>query len=1137
MHRQLSLLLAFAVLAATASALTAQPDRHPAAPQPVIKNAGEAAPNRSAEGTVIYTELWDFEGAGGSPDKQGWTSFDRLAEPPRWHVDDFAGLPVGAFGPIGGTKSLWCGVRQADECHYDSDGYGNGWLQTFTSEMFVVPGGGTIEMSASWDLINDEFSVDIGTPDFVEVGSYVGTGSGTLTFPFSADTVYVRLRFRSDGSFSDEDGFDDSFGAVIVDNLTVSDASGVVYFEDFEGEAVGVTQTDDDQWHAYNEAGMGNFAELYSGSAVPQDSPAPNASSLWVFHNGSPDTQTAACNPVTAGFPVTPFGPPGADYPEVFENTIQSPAVTLPATSSPNPHVEISFDIFDAPLDNVVAVAPRAEFLIAGCWQESFVSALWYSEGDMWGRAVSQSPIPAGATEVRVTLTCMDLCYAYCGVLGSGACHAVGPLIDNVRLSVLTTNTLVVTSTLDSGFGSLRDCIEQANGMFGPSTITFNIPGTGPHVIAPDSLLPSITQSVVIDGYSQPGSSPNTNGQNEGTNAVITIQLDGSNASTPPPHVSNEDGLRIFDNNCAIRGLSITNWDNDGIEVVGVDSTSIEGCFLGLAPDGTPAGNGAYGVHVTFGANAVAVGGPALECRNVIAANPTGGVRFQSAGFDNTVYGNLIGTDPTGLAEVVGSGSGVVSFFTDGVDIGGADPVTGNFITSESGIGINVRTGLNTTILNNSVGLDVTGQNTLGSPTRGMWITVNSTTDALNLGAVDEDDSTMTPFGLVFASSFGNRVSMNGTSTDGGILLDGVYRAGRSIRFLANETWDNAGQDVRNNNALPQPVLSNVVNGSSPTVTLDITGGPANGDVWVSLYASTSCGDVAGFGHGQHFLYATPLTLDGSGELTHVLGIDPGNYVGAPKLSALVSMEDGILFEGVARFSDCVDYANTVAGSNVGVDLQDVSGSGTAQVSFDNVTSEGFTTLECGDTAPGGFPLGFVVLGNYCDVSTSAVFTDSVTVCLPYDPNALRMPESEVRIYHHDGSAWQDVTVAVDEINDTVYGRVATLSPFAIAEPFAAVGTPTSTATVALEQNVPNPFNPTTSIAYRVPTSGPVTLRVFNVAGELVRTLVDEAVTKGSHRVTWHGRDNRGRQVASGVYFYQLVAGQQVLTRKLVLLK
>ncbi|MEE9269069.1 MAG: right-handed parallel beta-helix repeat-containing protein [Candidatus Krumholzibacteria bacterium] len=89
----------------------------------------------------------------------------------------------------------------------------------------------------------------------------------------------------------------------------------------------------------------------------------------------------------------------------------------------------------------------------------------------------------------------------------------------------------------------------------------------------------------------------------------------------------------------------------------------------------------------------------------------------------------------------------------------------------------------------------------------------------------------------------------------------------------------------------------------------------------------------------------------------------------------------------------------------------------------------------------------------------------------------------------------------------------------------------------SLHQNYPNPFNPTTTIAFESARSGMVTLRVFDSAGKLVRTLVDGHRPAGRGLETWDGTNNSGNRVSSGVYFYQLKAPGYRQTRKMVFLK
>jgi len=102
-----------------------------------------------------------------------------------------------------------------------------------------------------------------------------------------------------------------------------------------------------------------------------------------------------------------------------------------------------------------------------------------------------------------------------------------------------------------------------------------------------------------------------------------------------------------------------------------------------------------------------------------------------------------------------------------------------------------------------------------------------------------------------------------------------------------------------------------------------------------------------------------------------------------------------------------------------------------------------------------------------------------------------------------------------------------------------AVGVPEtpSASEVTLAQNAPNPFNPSTVISFNLPRDGRVSLRVFDVRGRLVRTLVDGNQPAGAHAVDWDGRDDRGAPAASGVYLYRLEAGGQARQRSMLLVK
>ena len=99
------------------------------------------------------------------------------------------------------------------------------------------------------------------------------------------------------------------------------------------------------------------------------------------------------------------------------------------------------------------------------------------------------------------------------------------------------------------------------------------------------------------------------------------------------------------------------------------------------------------------------------------------------------------------------------------------------------------------------------------------------------------------------------------------------------------------------------------------------------------------------------------------------------------------------------------------------------------------------------------------------------------------------------------------------------------------------VGTPEAITAHRLGQNYPNPFNPITTIDYQIPIRSRVSLKIFDVSGKLVRTLVDEYEGAGSHDALWDGKDSFGKAVASSIYFYELRAGSYRETKRMVLLR
>ena len=91
--------------------------------------------------------------------------------------------------------------------------------------------------------------------------------------------------------------------------------------------------------------------------------------------------------------------------------------------------------------------------------------------------------------------------------------------------------------------------------------------------------------------------------------------------------------------------------------------------------------------------------------------------------------------------------------------------------------------------------------------------------------------------------------------------------------------------------------------------------------------------------------------------------------------------------------------------------------------------------------------------------------------------------------------------------------------------------------TFALNQNYPNPFNPATTVSYQLPKNENVVLDIYNITGQLIKSLVNEPKNAGNYRIQWNGTNESGQRVATGIYIYHLKAGSYEKTRKMVLLK
>ena len=667
-----------------------------------------------------------------------------------------------------------------------------------------------------------------------------------------------------------------------------------------------------------------------------------------------------------------------------------------------------------------------------------------------------------------------------------------------------------VTTTAPTGAGSLLEAINNANSQAGADTIKFNISGVGPHIIEPTGPLPDIDDPVVIDGFSQPGSSPNTNSITEASNAVLMIGLDGSSAGI-------QNGIVLKAGNSVVRGLAIYNFDIGGIQIDSPGGNHISGCYVGTDITGLLARpNANHGVAVVSGADDL-LGGLNPEDRNVISGNGWVGVAVIGVNTIGTVVqGNFIGLDANGTAALgngqhgVNAGRAATGTVASQFVIGGTELEARNVISSNSWSGILVigEGADDFLIAGNYIGTDRTGSVARGN----------------SIGGID------------IALGPANGVVGGAGSTHGNLIAANV-----SNGIACQQDCDNM-------------VIQGNIIGTDPSGTADLGNG-IDGIVVVDSDNALVGGSASGEGNVVGNSGRIGIYSFGSNSGTHVI---EGNFVGTNRdeTSDIGNTDAGVRLEWVGhtvrgnyiannsegivvlgsghRLTQNSIYSNDGIGIDLGFDGRSVNDAGDADtgnnnmqnypeisdVGYDAGANEVSVTYQVPSTTTNSFyPLtveffvsddgeGRRYIGS--DTYTGADYTTGPSKQYSFAPVAGVSASDKI------------VATAIDSGGQTSEFSDVTVSlPLEEESP--------SYADFRIRSVYPNPATSHATMVFEMPESGHVRVEILDLLGRVQSATFNGAVTIGTQDISLDVRN-----IASGLYFVRIAHEERSTTRPLV---
>jgi Bacterial Ig-like domain (group 3) len=630
-----------------------------------------------------------------------------------------------------------------------------------------------------------------------------------------------------------------------------------------------------------------------------------------------------------------------------------------------------------------------------------------------------------------------------------------------------------VTNTNDSGVGSFRQALLDANAAAGLDTIAFNIPGAGVHTITLTSILPLITSPVLIDGYTQPGSSVNTNALNAGINAVLQVELTGLQVSLF--FFTGSDGSTV-------RGLIINGSANDNIESQ-TSNFTVTGNFLGTNAAGTAAAGapGAFGVRIDPPATNATIGGPNAADRNLLSGNAGGGVILPfPITTGHLIQGNYIGTDVTGTAALnVGTPLGLRN-------IGGAS-VLGNLVSGNVGGGMSLFD--NNIVRGNLIGTQRDGVSPLPNSNFG-GINVNGNGSIIGGSGAGEGNV------IAFNTSRGidmqinnsnNRVTQNSIHSNTAIGITLLH----ADTPLANDAGD--VDTVPANHGQNYPVITSVAIAAGTATISGAINSNASTSLHLEFFANALC-SPSGNGEGQTFIGATDVSTDGGGNAS----FGPLAFA-VPVGQSVITSTATSLAGDTSEFSQCPaavpGATSTGLVSSLNPSMVGQSVTFTATVLGASPTG----TVQFKDGA-GNLGAPVTLSGGVAALATSALTQGTHPVTAVYSGDASNAPSTSgiVNQVVNPASAGASSTALTSSQNPSTLGQAVTFT--------ATVSGATPTGTVQF-------FDAASSLGTAA------------LGGNSIATLTTAALTQGTHTITASYGGDAGNTASVSPIVQQVVNG------------